>query len=220
MFCQKCGAKVIEGASFCRECGAQLKKDEPIKSAPVEFSNPNAAPESTGPVPQNQQSVDATEISTLEAAYERLTAAAATYPKLKRIKIRKSLNAANVWLSALGTLNTYTYSQNKKTGKLDISWSIRTGIEVAQLIILVCILSFLAFLEANEFLMSAVLLLNVFFCICISLLCYKESTEISAYIGRTLNYGFDRPSKMPIIVTCAWNLGITIFILWDMFSLV
>lgn len=51
MFCQKCGAKVIEGASFCRECGAKLVKEEEIQNGPEPMTEPVPKPAETPKMP-------------------------------------------------------------------------------------------------------------------------------------------------------------------------
>lgn len=47
MFCQKCGAKAIEGAGFCQKCGAKLVKDEEIQNNPEPMTEPVPKPAET-----------------------------------------------------------------------------------------------------------------------------------------------------------------------------
>lgn len=230
MFCQKCGTKAIEGASFCQKCGAKLVKEKEVLSGPepmtepvpkpAETPRPSAIPEITSPAPQNQQAVNATEISMAQEAYDRLTAAAATYPKLKRIEMRKNPRTASACLSAQGSLTSYVFSLDEEIVVQKISWATKWSIELAHLAVVVCGMILLSLLEVNEFLWSALLLLNVLFCTFISFLYYKESSEIIAYIGRTINCKFNSPSSLPILITCAWNLVVTIELLRNIISLV
>lgn len=45
MFCPKCGENLIDGAEFCKKCGAQIKKkEEPAPQQVPVYSRPTAAP--------------------------------------------------------------------------------------------------------------------------------------------------------------------------------
>lgn len=221
MFCPKCGTKAIEGADFCQKCGARLIKDEPTRSAPIESSGPSAAPEGTAQV---RQSVDTASPSVVQEAYNRLTATAGSFPKIKRITILGDPRSTSAMLSVCGTLNRCTYSQSKKTGELRASlWSIKL---IAYLIcapILLCDALFLnSFFQGEYFpLLSILCLIGCFIWFPFAFLIYKEREEITAHIDRTLGREIKRPSKMLTIVSYVLNLieiGLCIFSLVSVFG--
>lgn len=52
MFCQKCGTRALEDATFCNKCGAKLIKEE----APKHQNEPvlEVSPDSTQPSPSQE----------------------------------------------------------------------------------------------------------------------------------------------------------------------
>lgn len=109
MFCHKCGNKSPEGAVFCQKCGAKLINDETktqssVKS--VKVSAPVSAETTAPPIEPTQQEPDAS-VPEIQEAYDRLKDSAERCPKIKKIDVSQGAKGAFSFLRIHGFFNRY-----------------------------------------------------------------------------------------------------------------